>query len=249
MEDICYKTNPIKEAIARIDFLSPLNEIENGIPKQITEEIKKSFPVAETKEIIGTELQISNQKVQHNQVKTIEWNFFDKNRSKRACISQSFFFIDVNKYSTYEIFSADFSLIINSLFDQYSNLQVKRFGVRYINEINFSKGNPFDWKKILNNKLLTIFSVPRKKSQIARALHNLELNYGDYNLRFQYGMHNPDFPAQIKKKIFILDMDTYYNGILSKADIHNYFPKFHNSIQELFEDSITDDYRRILNGK
>ena len=62
-------------------------------------------------------------------------------------------------------------------------------------------------------------------------------------------MHNPDYPAQIKKKIFILDMDVYFNGILNKSDILDHFPKFHSSIQDLFEDSITDAYRRILDGK
>ena len=165
MKNICYKTNPIKEAIARIDFLAPLTEIEKGVPKQIIDSVKKVFPVAETNEIIGTQFQISNKKVQHNQVKTTEWNFYDKERSKRACISPSYFFIDVNKYSTYEKFNLDFSLIQDSLFSQYPSLQVKRFGVRYINQIIFPRGNAFSWDKF-STKIYYQYLMSRDKNLI-----------------------------------------------------------------------------------
>lgn len=249
MENICYKTNPIKEAIARIDFLSPITIIDEGVPKQITDTLKTDFPIAESKEIIGTQFQISKLEVQHNQVKSTEWNFFDKERTKRACISQSYFFIDLNKYSTYEKFNADFVLIWESLSQHFPDIQIKRFGLRYINHISISKGNLFNWSKYLNRNLLSIFNVPKEKSFISRALHNLEFNYGDYYLRFQYGMHNPDYPAQIKKKIFILDMDAHYNGIMTNSDILDYFPKFHSAIQELFENSITNKFREMLDGE
>ena len=54
-------------------------------------------------------------------------------------------------------------------------------------------------------------------------------------------MHNPDFPAPIKKKIFILDYDAYCSGILTKDEIFKNLPIFHAEIQRLFESSITDD--------
>jgi uncharacterized protein (TIGR04255 family) len=62
-------------------------------------------------------------------------------------------------------------------------------------------------------------------------------------MRFQYGMHNPDYPAPIKKKIFILDYDAYCNGILTKNDIFKYLPIFHEEVQKLFENSISDKLR------
>ena len=60
-------------------------------------------------------------------------------------------------------------------------------------------------------------------------------------------MHNTDYPATIKKKVFILDLDAYYSGLMNKNDIIEYFPKFHKSIQELFENSITEKYRELIN--
>ncbi len=248
MKDIRYKENPITEAIARIDFLNVIIEFRTEIHLDLGNVIKKIFPITESKELISRELQIEpNKEVKQLETKSTEWNFYDKKRNKRLCITENSMFIVHNKYEKYENFHDDFDSILDALFKYKPEIQVKRFGVRYINNIENIAGNPFDWNEIVNNNLLTIFDIPNDKSLISRAFHNLELNCGDYNVRFQYGMHNPDYPAPIKKKVFILDFDAYYGGIMSKADIEEFFPKFHLSIQELFEKSITNKYRKALN--
>ena len=247
MEEICYKTNPIKEAIAKVDFLSPIIQLEKEIPKIIVEKIKENFPIAENKELIARKLQISNTGVKQSDSKLMEWNFYNKERTKRLCITSNNAFITQMQYTTYQIFHDNFMRMFDSLCETFPELQIKRFGIRYINQISISSGNPLSWKTYLNKKLLSIFEVPKDKLFISRALHNLEFNYGDYNLRFQYGMHNPDYPATIKKKVFILDLDAYYSGLMNKNDIIEYFPKFHKSIQELFENSITEKYRELIN--
>lgn len=150
-------------------------------------------------------------------------------------------------YESYKIFSENFFTIIEPLLSLHP-IQLRRFGLRFVNHIEFDKGETFSWSRYLNKNLLCIFNIPSNKKLIARAFHNLELNFGDYNMRFQYGMHNPDYPACIKKKIFILDFDSYYAGILEKDDLKSYFSKFHSSIQEMFEYSITDNYKTILNN-
>ena len=158
-------------------------------------------------------------------------------------------FIVYLKYDKFDSFTEDFESILTSLYKFKNDIQIKRFGLRYINNISNVPGNPLEWEHLINANLLSILNIPREKKHIARAFHSLELNCGDYNVRFQYGIHNPDFPAPIKKKEFILDFDAYYGGIMSKADIEDFFPKFHLSIQELFEDSITEDYRKVLNNE
>lgn len=250
MKDICYKENPIKEAIARIDFLNSIEEFKNEIPNEISNKIKKLFPIAESKETISKELRIEpNNEVKHIEIKGIEWNFFDKERAKRLCITNSTMFIIYYKYDKFDSFYADYKHVLDSLYQYKPDIQLKRFGIRYINNIKFNEGDPLDWSKYLDPKLLSIFDIPSEKKTISRAFQNIELNCGDYNVRFQYGMHNPDYPAVIKKKVFILDFDAYYGGIMSKADIEEFFPKFHNAIQDLFEKSITDEYRKVLNNE
>ncbi|MBA7635071.1 hypothetical protein ES703_42671 [subsurface metagenome] len=100
----------------------------------------------------------------------------------------------------------------------------------------------------MNKDLLSIFAIPKNKSKISRAFHNLELNYGDYLIKFNYGMYNADYPAPIKRKIFILDFDAFSMRILNENEIRKFLPIFHKQIQSLFEESITDKMRRKLNG-
>ena len=71
-----------------------------------------------------------------------------------------------------------------------------------------------------------------------------------YNLRFNFGIHNPDYPAIIKQKVFILDIDVYHNGIQNKEDIISNSKVFHDKIQEFFEFSITEEFRsKYLNNE
>ncbi len=60
-------------------------------------------------------------------------------------------------------------------------------------------------------------------------------------------MYNPDYPAPIKKKRFTLDLDAYYQGFHDKDEIQKNLDKYHDKIQELFELSITEKFRNILN--
>lgn len=249
MEEICYEKNPITEAIARIDFLNPLTELGKSIPKEIVNEIKKQFPIAEPNEIFSQELQISDGKKEVKNTKSTEWIFFSKDRSKRIVISENKFIVVHNVYDRFERFNKDFISIFDEIEKMFPSLQIKRFGLRYINNINFDEGDPFEWSNYLNNLLFAPLQIPEDKSLISRSFHNLQINNQDYNLTFHFGMHNPDFPATIKKKSFVLDFDAYFAGLLDKSELREYFKRFHKSIQGLFEKSITDEYRKILNDE
>jgi len=60
-------------------------------------------------------------------------------------------------------------------------------------------------------------------------------------------MHNPDYPARIRKKIFILDYDAYTTSLLTREEIRQSLPIFHDQIEQLFEKSITGRLREIMN--
>ncbi|MEI8045813.1 MAG: TIGR04255 family protein [Bacteroidota bacterium] len=244
LEDICYTKNPIKEAIIRLDFLIPIPQFNDEIPSELISIIKKLFPIPEPREVIARELQISNKGVTQNENKVKEWNFHNKERNRKLVITKDSLLLVHNDYESYVKFSSDFFTIVNPFFKIF-NLQLQRFGMRYVNNIEIEKGDPFNWTQLLNKNLLCIFNIPENKQIIARAFHNLELNFGEFNVRFQYGMHNPDYPAPIKKKAFILDYDAYTSGILGKDELDSYFPEFHIAIQKLFESSITERFRTI----
>jgi len=60
-------------------------------------------------------------------------------------------------------------------------------------------------------------------------------------------MHNPDYPAPIKQKIFVLDLDAFKEGTLSFEEVNDIIPKLHQNIESLFEKAITPSLRGRMN--
>lgn len=244
LDAICYKNTPIKRVIIKIDFLGRVAELNDSLPIPIVDVIKKSFPIAEAKEVIARELQISNEKVTENNKNVREWHFHTEERNASLIIKEDFFAIQINNYISFEKINVVLKEIKDIFFSHYTSLATRRIGLRYINEINLNEKNPLNWKKYINPKLISIFEATPDPDNIIRAFHNLELKYDDIALKFQYGVHNPDYPAIIKKKSFILDLDASFSGILKQHEIDDYLIKQHSVIQKQFEFSITDNLRK-----
>jgi uncharacterized protein (TIGR04255 family) len=155
-------------------------------------------------------------------------------------------FVEYDKYEYYEKLKEDFLSVSDALFTSYPKLQVKRLGLRYIDNIDIPNESPTEWDKYLKPELNAIFTLADDKKSISRAFHVLEFNFGEDLLRFQFGMFNPDYPASIKKKIYTLDYDMYVTKILNKSDIDETLDRFHKKVNRSFEEVITDELRKIM---
>ena len=219
LNDICYNKNYLKEVIVRVDFLQKFPDINKSLPIKFTREVNSIFPIAEPKNIIARNLQISQKDVKTDQFELKEWNFFSKDRSKKLTISEQSFFIIYYAYNTFENFQKDFIRTFSSYMDVFKTQQPSRLGLRYINNFLFKEPDPLDWAQYFNPHLLSSFQFYSDKKAISQIFQSLELNLDSFNLRFQYGMPNPDYPAAIKKKLFVLDFDAYYKGLQEQNDI------------------------------
>jgi uncharacterized protein (TIGR04255 family) len=243
MEKICYKQNFITEAIAKVDFLSPLTELSMKIPKAFCDQISKHFPIAESNEITSKTVSFHIDKVEQGEQKAVEWVFWNKTRDRRLSLGQNALALIQSKYSTFDDFSAEFYTALKGLYAISDDIVLSRFGVRYINNITVDEPKPLEWGDYINSSLLASISIPKDKDKITRTFHNLEMNYESFNMRFNFGIHNPDYPAIVKRKSFILDMDAYSTGIQTKEDVKKSLPLFHEKIQEFFEYSIEEGLR------
>jgi len=244
-----YKSNYLTQVILRIDFQTTMPEYQRSISKDLEEEILKYFTLKEAKEGFIEEVKFtpSSEKVERQRTEFKEWNYFANERQKRLCLTKDFLFIAYQKYLNYEDFTEPFYTLLKFLISNHKDLQIKRIGMRYINNVKIEEDDPFEWRKYLNNNLLCVFDVPQNRTEIRRALNILELNIDDIMLKYQYGMHNPDYPAPIKQKIFVLDLDAYKSGILSLEELSDIIPKLHDNIESLFEKSITSSLREKMN--
>lgn len=246
--EIRYTKHYLREVIARVDFPSPLENIATRLPKEITEIALEHFPIAEPRKAVAQELQMSPEKVSSKKTEFTEWRFFGKDRDKTLTITPRSLVISYSSYRSYGTLRNEFLSPLTTLLGEFPEVVINRLGLRYINHISIPNGNPLEWQDFLNGSMLGIFDFYPDKQAISRAFHVLEFNFDEFNLKFQYGMHNPDYPASIKKKVFALDLDAYRQGSLTLEEIRQDLDTFHSRIQELFELSITEQLRGIMNG-
>lgn len=250
--DLCYKRNFLRQVIARVDFVGPLAAIATSLPAQLSQQILKRYPISEPAKAIAQELQISPEQevVAAKRTEHTIWTFYSKERDRKLTLQPEALLLEVGQYRTFELMKDDFVAMAGALFAVAKDAQPSRLGLRYINVIELDGDKPFDWDGLLNAQMLSLFKFPLEpdRSSIARAFHNLELALGDFNLRYQFGMHNPDYPAKIRRRAFVLDLDGYAQGALNKAEIEQLLDTFHSKIQEYFEFSITDALRERMNA-
>ena len=78
----------------------------------------------------------------------------------------------------------------------------------------------------------------------------MDFSYDDeQRMRFQYGMPNPDYPAPIKKKHFILDFDAYAEMLIDISELGDTLDTFHDRINSAFEQVIKDGLRKKMGVK
>lgn len=91
-----------------------------------------------------------------------------------------------------------------------------------------------------------MFNLADDTSTISRAWHILEFNYGDANMRFQFGMHNPDYPSTIRQNVHVLDYDVYTNTLLERHEVAGYLDAFHKKVNASFEQVVADKLRSLM---
>ena len=246
-DEICYRRNFLTEVIVRIDFVSPVKNIANDLPKNLSKSILKYFPIDEPKSAFMQEFIVAPTELHTRKQEFTEWNFFGRNREKRFVITQNFFFIGYQKYENYEGLRNEFLEIAGEFFKTFDQAQPSRLGLRYINEIKLNKGDPIEWSEYISSELLGLFSYSVEGAESNRIFHNIEFIIDDFSLRFQFGIHNPDYPAPIRQKIFVLDYDAYFKGPIETPDIPRLLDKYHKGIQNIFESNITGKLKGLMN--
>lgn len=247
---INYRKNFLSEVVIRVDFLNTLSELEKTLPIQIREAATRDFPIVEPpKTSVSREYKLTPDDIKETDRKEkIEWNFFKDDRKKRLYISSKEILSSYLEYNSFEDFKSPFLYVLRELNNSVRDLQCRRLGLRFINNISFQSGDPFDWKKLIDHQLIQTINFPSEKRSISRAFNVLDFNFGDYMMKFQFGLFNPDYPARIKQKQFILDIDAYSERIQNYNDLLTSIDKFHNKIQQTFESCIQNDLREIMNG-
>lgn len=233
-----YQKNSLTKVILNLKFPQILGLNENNPPSEFQRKIMKQFPYVHEKRGENVSFEFHPNKPVINREPKIKWEFKSKNNLRTVSIDEESLIIEFSKYTVFE----EFYEVAKFIFEQFTeiyNTGIFRIGLRYINEIREKKGNPRDWKDIINPSLISIsedFLDPEDK--LVRSMHVLELKEDDYHFRFQFGMFNSNYPSRLTKKEFVLDYDCISTEDLEKEAVFNTIEKFHEIIDEWFNRSI-----------
>jgi uncharacterized protein (TIGR04255 family) len=220
------------------------------MPVKLGKAVSKIFPISEPTEAIAQELQISGEELHHRQTRFKQWNFFGKEREKQISFSATFITMSHWRYKSYEDFKADFGELVSAVKKEFPDAQVSRFGLRYINNIEIPGITAVNaWNQYIDPSLLGVIPFFHNTQQLTRLFHVAELMEDDIRVRFQFGLPNPDYPALIKRPIFVLDLDAYIQVAHDLNEALGYMDNGHVRLQALFEKSITDKLRELMHAK
>lgn len=252
-----YPSAPLNLVICAIEF-SPVPKFntQNGFD-EIYEKVKDHFPIIG--EAPNLTFSLGPSGPQHL---TEGARFLDRDRTRSLAVVPTYVSFETSSYTRFEDFLDLTRMLLVSLDEVASIPSLQRVGLRYIDEISVdgADGLP-SWKGFVADDLLAPaeFFSGFKPGEY-RAATEFELNDG-HSLTMRFGVTseravNDQGPLRIKNppqgKYFLLDLDSTWaapEGQHPEFDIDeviNILYESHAPIREIFENSITDELKKIL---
>ena len=245
-ETVCYTKPFLKEVILRLDFGTRVEAFIRALPQKVATAALQRFPLSEPQKAQMQEITFSPTTVQTKTEDSMQWAYHGRNREKTLTITPEMLLITNRKYTSFEEFNGDFVHVLSSLFEAQEDLSVARIGLRYVNILDIPEGDPLAWSEYINENMLGIIDMHKDAQSLSRAFHIVEFNYDGQQVKFQFGIANPDHPAPIKRKQFVLDIDSFFIGALTKEEVTRCVNTAHDKIQALFEESISGKTRSLM---
>ena len=252
----CYRNSFLSQVIVRIDFLGFVQN-SSAFEESIEKEILRIFPRRGKDQIIrfnsvnvvfnqnGTGVPNANGET----IEGIQREYFTTDGTNKLILTNKFVIFEINKYSSFEDHKQWFQSILMAFF-QKNRVSASRTGIRYINI--FDSGKLKLQKKFFVPEIAASLKVAVKEDspQLIRSMHMSEYRIDEMTMNFRYGMFNPEYPNVLKKNNFALDYDFFSNDVIDSADgIIRVLDKGHQEIQTMFEKSITDSLREVMNNE
>lgn len=248
-DSICYTKSCLSQVIIRLDFLE---FIEDGIlsDPSLEREILKSFPKKGMRQIVRYQtMNVSDgpqgAKAEKTTREGSQQEFADAEGNK-IIISNKYIIAEINKYTKYEDVLSVFAPVLRKLTDMVQ-LTSMRTGIRYINFFNETTIKP--QKNYFVPEIGSLLVTNQKNTKCIRSMAMNEYKIDDMHLNFRYGMFNPTYPQYIKGLDYVLDYDCFCDEAVSGIEtMIAHIQKGHDNIQDMFENSITDKLRKVMNN-
>lgn len=249
LDDICYKRSCLSQVIIRLDFLEYI-EANVLFGSDVEKEILNYFSKKGMQQIIRFQTMnvISEPKFTRSEQTTREGvqQEFTSADGDKIIISNMFVIIEINNYTKFEDVLNMFVPMLKVLL-QKKNLTAMRTGIRYINFFCDDRIKP--QKRFFTQSVGSLLDVKQGSNNCVRSMAMNEYVVGDMRLNFRFGMYNPQYPQLMSKPNYVLDYDCFCDVALAGFDeMIKHIKSGHDSIQKMFENSITDHLRKVMNN-
>lgn len=239
--------NCLENVILRFDFKD-----EVLISADIVENVKNNF-ISEFNYEYSQRLDVNiilNQDKLAAKNRIMDVHTFKNKSGFTISLEPGFILFNSENYSSYSEFITIIKKFIAIL--QIGDENLKRFGLRYINNIKLSEGDPYKWEGYINPELTQIknFVNTDEFKYLSRNMGNLFFKKThedlDFSLQFIYGWPNSEFPNPIAKKEFVLDYDCFTESHFRLNEALGYIDIFHSEIKKMFIRSIGEDLKNKI---
>lgn len=230
----------LKKVIFRVDFLGGIKlsqKVVDGFKRTFLDD----FPEIVPQDRVSLEMAIDKSQTVTKEKKIKVYSFLNEKTNNSIKLEPEGIIFEINTYTNYENFRSYIQKAIAEFEKEDPTLKVSRIGLRYINQIIISEGNPFELNTLIKKPLICAINFIDQREEVSRLMGVIELNKSDYFLKFQYGWFNSEFPNPIAKKEFLLDYDCYSNYETDLSSILNNVETYHTAIKKLFDYSKKDD--------
>lgn len=245
-----YKTNFIKEVVVRLDFPAVL-----PLKKVHLRKFRDSLKISdlEYKEEVTNSFILNFGNPQKTKLKSegLKGSFLINNGEKNFYLESTAFSYNTFKYEKKELLFDDLENGLKSLENTFKDLNVKRIGLRIVNQLKLDSIKKLsDWRNFINNDYISNYgeSLPSGYENfiIRRKWNTVWLSDGIYFLKVNVGIWNDNFPGTIKDKgEFIIDLDCYIdNLILDINEVRKHLPIMCDTIYRFFDYIILEKLKR-----
>jgi uncharacterized protein (TIGR04255 family) len=171
------------------------------------------------------------------------YRFENEDRTGGVMLSINKIAIYCKKYKGFDLFKNETMRILTIFRKLFKVDKLKRSGLRYINIIPFTReGNIVPFKNYLN------IQINLTKS-ISTDFKNFNMIFVSQTEGGSIATHiEPIISSTLTGEAIMLDFDYAKEKDLEFNSIGQYLEESHNHTKELFEELITDNYRKVMRG-
>ncbi|MBR4531212.1 TIGR04255 family protein [bacterium] len=247
-DSIGYKMACVSQVIIRLDFREFIDASVLFGQDTVEDEVLKKFPKKGLQQLVRFQTMSlttdqNGAKVEQTAKDGVQQEYSNIDGNK-ITLSNKALFMEIEHYTKFEDIMSMFLPVLKALLDK-QQLTVMRTGIRYVNLFGEEKIKP--QKKFFVPNVGALLETKFAENGFIRSMAMNEYLVDDMRLNFRYGMYNPQYPQPMKKVNYVLDYDCFCSDALDGFDvIKSHIQKGHDSIQNKFENSITDQLRKVM---